>query len=104
MSDRDDAMPDASLVQLVMKEAKDLVRSLEGTATSKVRISAGAFEIEVERGGAPTVAMAAPAAGMTLLGAAPGAPAAAPGVLPVLAPLVGVFYHSSSPGAKAFVQ
>ena len=46
---------------------------------------------------APMTAAAAPVAG----GAAP---SAAPGTMPVVAPLVGVFYRSSSPGAKAFVE
>jgi acetyl-CoA carboxylase biotin carboxyl carrier protein len=98
MADHDE-MPDAATVQLMLKEAKDLVRALEGTATSRVRIDAGGFSIEVERTGTAIVA-AAPAA----LAADGGAPAAALGLLPVLAPLVGVFYHATSPGAKPLVQ
>jgi acetyl-CoA carboxylase biotin carboxyl carrier protein len=99
MADHDNS-PDAATVQLVLKEARDLVRALEGTATSRLRIEAGGFSIEVERTGTAIVAAAAPA------GAAAGgsAPAAAPGQLPVVAPLVGVFYHAGSPGAKPFVQ
>lgn len=92
-----DAMPDAATVQLVMKEAKDLVRALEGTATSRLRIEAGTFSIEVERSGA-TISTAAPAG--VGLGSTP---PAAPGTFPVVAPLVGVFYNAASPGAKPFV-
>jgi acetyl-CoA carboxylase biotin carboxyl carrier protein len=98
MADHDE-MPDAATVQLVLKEARDLVRALEGTATSRLRIAAGGFAIEVERAG--TALVAAAPAGMAAGG---GAPAAAPGLLPVLAPLVGVFYHAATPGAKPFVQ
>jgi acetyl-CoA carboxylase biotin carboxyl carrier protein len=95
-----DEMPDVATVQLVLKEAKDLVRALEGTATSRVRISAGAFAIEIEREGAPIVggSVGTPVAN------AGGAAAAAPGLMPVVSPLVGVFYSYASPGAKAFVQ
>lgn len=99
MADKDE-MPDVATVQQVLKEAKDLVRALEGTATSRVRISAGAFAIEIEREGTPIYggAVGAP---VTSSG---GAAAAAPGLLPVVSPLVGVFYNAASPGAKAFVQ
>ena len=93
-------------VQLAFKEAKDLIRSLEGTATSRVNIRAGGLQIEIERGGgvvvaASTAPMAAPAAAPA--GAA-AAPAAEPGVMAVVAPIVGVFYRSGSPGAKEFVE
>lgn len=104
MSDdeRENGKLDHATVQLVMKEARELARSLEGTAASKVKIRAGALEIEVERSGGTIVATsAAPAT----VGAAPAAgPAAAPGQMPVVAPLVGVFYRASSPGAKSFVE
>ena len=92
--------PDAATVQLVLKEAKDLVRALEGTATSRLRIEAGGFSIEVERAGTAIVAATA-SAGVAAGGESS---AAAPGLLPVVAPLVGVFYHAGSPGAKPFVQ
>lgn len=95
-----DEMPDVATVQLVLKEAKDLVRALEGTATSRVRISAGALVIEIERDGMPiySSAVGGPVA------SAGGAAAPAPGLMPVVSPLVGVFYTAASPGAKAFVQ
>jgi len=92
---------DAALVQQVMKEARDLARSLEGTATSRIKIKAGPLEVEVERAGGVMVAAAPVAAGGTAL---PTAPAAAPGTMPIVAPLVGVFYRSSSPGAPPFVE
>lgn len=98
-----DAMADAAdLLQQVFKETKDLIRAMEGTATSKVRIDGRDFTVEVEREGGSFTAAVAPVAAVAAGGAA--APAAAPGTMPVVAPLVGVFYRSSSPGAKAFVE
>ncbi|HET8628150.1 MAG TPA: acetyl-CoA carboxylase biotin carboxyl carrier protein [Thermomicrobiales bacterium] len=103
------ATPNAESVQLIFKEARDLAKALEGTATSRLRVALGGMKIEIERGGgaaaggaiAPLTVSAA-AAPATDGGA--GAPAAAPGMLPVVAPLVGVFYRSGSPGAKPFVE
>lgn len=91
---------EASSVQLVLKETKDLVRSLEGTAVKRIKVTAAGLDIEVERHEA-----AAPAAGTTVGVSPAGAPAAAaPGRMPVVSPLVGVFYRAPSPGAKAFVE
>src|SRR5438045_3886067 len=90
----------AGMVQLVLKEAKDLIRSLEGTAISRISVAAGPLHIEVERAGSAGSFIAAPVAAAA--GGAPAAAAAAPGVMPVVAPLVGVFYRASSPGAKVF--
>lgn len=95
--------PDAATIQLVVKETKDLVKSLEGTGTSRVTIRSGALSIEVERTG--VVVTAAPAAaGAPAAAASAGAAAPAAGLMPVLAPLVGVYYRSGSPGAKPFVE
>jgi acetyl-CoA carboxylase biotin carboxyl carrier protein len=94
---------DPSTVQLVIKETKDLVRSLEGTGIRRVKVKTGALEIEVERrpsdGSRPGAVIGASAGSET--GAAAGVAA---GAMPVLAPLVGVFYRSSSPGVKPFVE
>jgi acetyl-CoA carboxylase biotin carboxyl carrier protein len=94
---------DASTVQLVIKETKDLIRSLEGTTTRRVKVRAAGLDIEVERQEATVVA-----AGPAALGATPAVAAAvaaaAPGRMPIVAPLVGVFYRAASPGAKPFVE
>lgn len=91
---------EASSVQLVLKETKDLVRSLEGTAVKRIKVTAAGLDIEVERHEAAT-----PAAGTTVGVSPAGTPAAAaPGRMPVVAPLVGVFYRAPSPGAKSFVE
>jgi acetyl-CoA carboxylase biotin carboxyl carrier protein len=99
---------DPETVRFVIGEAKALIRSLEGTATSRVVIRAGAFEIDVSRAGvigAP--AMTPP----TEAGAAAGAaapteatPPARPGVVPIVSPLVGVYYRATSPDAKPLVE
>src|SRR5690242_17628617 len=103
LAERDGAGPglDPATVQLVLKETKDLIRSLEGTAISRVSVAAGSLQIEVERSGATIVAAPVGASG----GGSPpaGATPAAPGVLPIVAPLVGVFYRAGTPGAKPFV-
>jgi acetyl-CoA carboxylase biotin carboxyl carrier protein len=104
-STKDKGSPaEAAHVQLILKETKDLIRSLEGTTTRRVKVTAPGLDIEVERQEL-TVVAAAPA-GVAVAGGAVAAagPASAPGRMPVVAPLVGVFYRSSSPGAKPFVD
>ena len=96
---------EASTVQLVIKETKDLIKWLEGTSTRRLKLHAAGLDIEVERQEVTMVAAAAPLAPAAAPGGpAAAAPAAAPGRMPIVAPLVGVFYRSSSPGAKPFVE
>jgi acetyl-CoA carboxylase biotin carboxyl carrier protein len=94
---------DGADVQLVLKETRDLIKLLEGTSMKRVKVRAAGLEIELERQEGGAVTFAAPAAPS---GAAPAAASAAPapGRMPVVAPLVGVFYRASSPGAKPFVD
>jgi len=100
---KDKDRTDASTVQLVIKETKDLIKWLEGTSTRRLKLHAAGLDIEVERQEVTMVA-----AGPAMVAASPGvpaaAPSAAPGRMPIVAPLVGVFYRSSSPGAKPFVD
>src|SRR5207249_4522717 len=77
---------DTATVQLVLKETKELIRALEGTATSRVVIQSGALQIEVERGGGTIVGpIMAPVAGAPLAAGATAAPSAAPGMMPIVA-------------------
>lgn len=103
---KDKDRTEASTVQLVVKETKDLIKALEGTSTRRVKLHVAGLDIEVERQEVTMVAGApmtyAPAPGAPAAGA--GAPGAAPGRMPVVAPLVGVFYRAASPGAKPFVD
>ena len=92
---------DTELMQQVFKETKELIRAMEGTATSHVRISAGGVTIEVERDGAAFTTTSVPMAASAGGGAVP---AAAPGTMALVAPLVGVFYRSGTPGSKPYVE
>ena len=118
--------PDQSLIESTWAEARDLVRRLEGSSVQRFAVKAGEYEIEIERGGmAPPAAgdggEAPPAVSGHLASGATGGlavPAGARGAsgafsvsldeadtrIPVLAPLVGTFYESAQPGAKAFVE
>lgn len=94
-------------LHLVLKEARDLAKALEGTATNRLRVELGWVTIEIERGGG-AAAGGAIMMPMTMPQQAPTASgdtgAQAAGGLPIVAPLVGVFYSSGTPGAKPFVE
>jgi acetyl-CoA carboxylase biotin carboxyl carrier protein len=94
----------AEFMQQVFKETKELIRSMEGTATSKVRIAVSGIEIEVKRDGEAFTTTAVPMSSSMSAGGGTATPAANAGGMPVVAPLVGVFYRSSSPGSKPFVE
>jgi acetyl-CoA carboxylase biotin carboxyl carrier protein len=124
------ATPDRELIESVWAEARDLIKRLEGSTVQRFAVAAGDYKIEIERGSPPAPTPgppgappppALPASGPVATGAGPGlsiAPGArmASGVfsigdleqqdkrVPVLAPLVGTFYSSAQPGAKAFVE
>jgi acetyl-CoA carboxylase biotin carboxyl carrier protein len=94
----------AEFMQQVFKETKELIRSMEGTATSKVRIAVSGIEIEVKRDGEAFTTTAVPMSSSMSAGGGTATPPANAGGMPVVAPLVGVFYRSSSPGSKPFVE
>jgi acetyl-CoA carboxylase biotin carboxyl carrier protein len=97
---------DASSVQLVLRETRDLIKLLEGTSMKRVKVKTAGLDIELERHDAvvTVVSAAAVAPAPSGGGAAAPAAAAAPGRMAVVAPLVGVFYRAASPGAKPFVE
>lgn len=97
-----EAGTNADAMRVALKEAKDLARSLEGTATTHVIVRAGDLQIEIQREVA--VAAALPMAAAAASSATTQAPAAAAGMSAIVAPLVGVFYRAPSPGAKPLVQ
>jgi acetyl-CoA carboxylase biotin carboxyl carrier protein len=95
---------DGASIEPVVKEAKELIRLLESTSVQRLVLAAGNIQIQIERQvGLGSVVAPAPAAAT--------AAAAEPvrgGLVPdtrhkVLAPLVGIFYHAQSPGARPFV-
>jgi acetyl-CoA carboxylase biotin carboxyl carrier protein len=97
--------PDVDLIRSVWEEARDLIKKLEGSTVQRLRVEAGEYKIEIERGmpaGAPVVAMTG---GTPTPVAEDGAPPAEPDHRhAIVAPLVGTFYRSQQPGAKAFVE
>jgi acetyl-CoA carboxylase biotin carboxyl carrier protein len=93
---------DADIIRLALKEAKDLAHSLEGTATRHVLVKAGELQIEIEREAGAVAPI--PGAGTDVSPRSSQAPGLATGVVPIMSPLVGVFYRASSPGAKPLVQ
>jgi acetyl-CoA carboxylase biotin carboxyl carrier protein len=107
LSDADEtkASPDRDLIESVWEQARDLIKKLEGSTVQRLRVEAGDYKIEIERGaGAPSAPAAGPAQ------PAPGAGEVAPEAaeldhrIPIIAPLVGTFYRASQPGAKPFVE
>jgi acetyl-CoA carboxylase biotin carboxyl carrier protein len=94
--------PDQDLVRLMWQEARDLLKRLEGSAVRRMSVQAGQYKVEIELGGYAEAAIprGAPAA----TGGEAGRAAVLDSRLPVMAPLVGTFFRSPQPGAKAFVE
>jgi acetyl-CoA carboxylase biotin carboxyl carrier protein len=92
--------PDKDLIHSLLEESRDLIKRLEGSSVQRLSVQAGEYKIEIERG-ATTVVAAAAAPGV-----APAAAAAQPADdrHAITSPLVGTFYRSAQPGAKAFVE
>jgi acetyl-CoA carboxylase biotin carboxyl carrier protein len=102
-----------------IRKIKKLIELLEESGIAEIEIKEGEEAVRISRMpvGVPALAHYAPP--IAHQPAAPVAPAAAPGALPaeggaapkpksnehvVTAPMVGTFYGSPSPGAKAFVE
>jgi acetyl-CoA carboxylase biotin carboxyl carrier protein len=93
--------PDKDLIHSLLEESRDLIKRLEGSSVQRLSVQAGEYKIEIERGATTVVAAAATAPGV-----APAAAAAQPADdrHAITSPLVGTFYRSAQPGAKAFVE
>ena len=101
-----------------IRKVKKLIELLEESGVAEIEISEGEESVRISRFGSGAPAAAAPvvhyaaapaAAPVAAPAAAPvaAAPAAAPAPKAdhtVTAPMVGTFYSSASPGAKAFVD
>ena len=97
-----------------LRKLKTLIDLVSDSNVSELEITEAEGKVRIVKGGGAMVQMApmpvAAAPAVAAVAAAPvAAPAAAP--LPVVAaghtvksPMVGTFYRSSSPGAKAFVE
>jgi acetyl-CoA carboxylase biotin carboxyl carrier protein len=100
-----------------IRKIKKLIELLEESGLAEIEITEGEESVRIARvmQGAPVVtqyaAPPAPAAAAPAPAAAPAASAPAPAAAPaprdenlVTAPMVGTFYASPAPGAKAFVE
>ncbi|MBU3650337.1 MAG: acetyl-CoA carboxylase biotin carboxyl carrier protein [Limnohabitans sp.] len=93
-----DLVSESNVSELEITEAEGKVRIVKSVPTAMVAAPATAVVAPVAMTAAPAMAAAAPA---------PTAEAAAPAEPQghvVKSPMVGTFYRSSSPGAKAFVE
>lgn len=99
-----------------IRKIKKLIELVEESGISELEISEGEESVRISRGqpntgapmmqpyyAAPMVAPAAPAATAAPVAAASDAPAAISGHI-VRSPMVGTFYRTPSPDAKAFVE
>ena len=98
-----------------IRKVKKLIELLEESGIAEIEISEGEESVRISRyppggGPAPVVHYAAPPAPAPAPVAAVAAPIAAPVAVAarndhtVTAPMVGTFYASATPGAKAFVD
>jgi acetyl-CoA carboxylase biotin carboxyl carrier protein len=101
-----------------IRKVKKLIELLEESGIAEIEISEGEESVRISRFptgaaaqpqmmhyAAPQPMMAAPAAPVAAAAPAPAAaPAAKAADHSVTAPMVGTFYASASPGAKAFVE
>lgn len=87
---------------------KDLADLLGETGLTEIEIEQSGLRVRVARGGGQAVAVTAPAAAPAPASAAPQEAASDPSVASgpglVTSPMVGTAYHSSAPGAPAFVK
>ena len=94
-----------------LRKVKTLIDLVQQSGIAELEITEGEEKVRISRGtGAPQqmapvtyVAAPPPAAGPAAVPAAAGAPAAPEGHV-IRSPMVGTFYRSSAPGAKAFVD
>jgi acetyl-CoA carboxylase biotin carboxyl carrier protein len=101
-----------------IRKIKKLIELLEESGIAEIEIKEGEEAVRISR--MPAAAAAAqPLAPVTQVASMPAVPAPTPGALPaaesaapkpkpnehvITAPMVGTFYASPSPGAKAFVE
>jgi acetyl-CoA carboxylase biotin carboxyl carrier protein len=101
-----------------LRKLKKLIDLVEESGISELEITEGEEKVKIVKGGvgAPATAQLSTARAISLAADAPAAPAAAPAAVPAApieakqeghvlkSPMVGTFYRSPSPDAKAFVE
>jgi acetyl-CoA carboxylase biotin carboxyl carrier protein len=95
-------------IPMDLRKLKKLIDLVQESGIAELEITEGEEKVKIVKGGNVSVAHAMPAPAPAVALAAPAAPAAeaAPAVEGhvVKAPMVGTFYRSPSPDAKAFVE
>ncbi len=96
-----------------LRKLKKLIDLVQESGIAELEITEGEEKVKIVKGGGVSLA-AAPVAARPSTDATPAAPAAAPATVAdaaagqeghvVKAPMVGTFYRSPSPDAKAFVE
>jgi len=94
-----------------LRKLKKLIDLVQESGISELEVTEGEEKVKIVKSGGSGAVYAAPAPAPAPVMAAPLSPApaatAAPAEIPghvVKSPMVGTFYRSASPGAKAFVE
>lgn len=92
-----------------LRKLKKLIDLVQESGITELEISEGEEKVRISKGALASAMMMGPSAHMYQTPAAPSAPAveaapAEPEGHVVRSPMVGTFYRSASPGAKAFVE
>ena len=90
-----------------LRKLKKLIDLVQESGISELEVTEGEEKVKIVKSGGAAVAYAAPAPAPAAPAAAVPAAAAAPAEIQghlVKSPMVGTFYRSPSPGAKAFVE
>lgn len=90
-----------------LRKLKTLIDLVSESNVSELEITEAEGKVRIVKGGGAMVQQyAAPAAALAPVAVAAQSPAPAPAVVvhTVKSPMVGTFYRSASPGAKAFVE
>jgi acetyl-CoA carboxylase biotin carboxyl carrier protein len=90
-----------------LRKLKKLIDLVQESGISELEVTEGEEKVKIVKSGSAAVAYAAPAPAPAAPAPAVPAAAAAPAEIQghlVKSPMVGTFYRSPSPGAKAFVE
>ncbi len=90
-----------------LRKLKKLIDLVQESGISELEVTEGEEKVKIVKSGSAAVAYAAPAPAPAAPAAAVPAAVAAPAEIQghlVKSPMVGTFYRSPSPGAKAFVE
>ena len=90
-----------------LRKLKKLIDLVQESGISELEVTEGEEKVKIVKSGGAALAFAAPAPAPTAAPVPGPAAAPAPAEIPghvVKSPMVGTFYRSPSPGAKAFIE